>query len=171
MHSDLEQQQRDDVMLDFKAGRIDALIATDIVARGIDIEDIAMVVNYDVPRCAEDYVHRIGRTARANAGGIAVTLVAGGNEQMKFGQIERFLGNEILKNPLPEEMGPSPAYNPGGKGKPFRKNRGNATGNRRNPSAAGKPGAAARPSDKSGKPRKNNRSNRPKDQSKDQSVQ
>ena len=171
MHSDLEQQQRDDVMLDFKAGRIDALIATDIVARGIDIEDIAMVVNYDVPRCDEDYVHRIGRTARANAGGIAVTLVAGGKEQMKFGQIERFLGNEILKNPLPEEMGPSPAYNPGGKGKPFRKNRGNATGNRRNRGAAGKPGAGSRPSDKSGKPRKNNRSNRPKDQSKDQSVQ
>ncbi len=165
MHSDLEQQQRDDVMLDFKAGRIDALIATDIVARGIDIEDIAMVVNYDVPHCAEDYVHRIGRTARANAGGIAVTLVGGGKEQMKFGQIERFLGKEILKNPLPEEMGPSPAYNPGGKGKPFRKNRGNATGNRSNRGAAGKQGAGSRPSGKSGKPRKDNRSNRPKDQS------
>ena len=165
MHSDLEQQQRDDVMLDFKAGRIDALIATDIVARGIDIEDIAMVVNYDVPHCAEDYVHRIGRTARANAGGIAVTLVGGGKEQMKFGQIERFLGKEILKNPLPEEMGPSPAYNPGGKGKPFRKNRGNAAGKRSNRGAAGKQGAGSRPSGKSGKPRKDNRSNRPKDQS------
>ena len=120
MHSDLEQQQRDDVMLDFKAGRIDAMIATDIVARGIDIEDISMVVNYDVPRCAEDYVHRIGRTARANAGGIAVTLVAGGKEQQKFGQIERFLKKEILKNPLPEEMGISPEYNPGGKTKTYR---------------------------------------------------
>ncbi len=112
MHSDLEQQQRDDVMLDFKAGRIDALIATDIVARGIDIEDIAMVVNYDVPRCAEDYVHRIGRTARANAGGIAVTLVAGGREQQSFSRIEKFLKKEIKKNPLPEEFGPAPEYRP-----------------------------------------------------------
>lgn len=114
MHSDLEQQQRDVVMLDFKAGRIDALIATDIVSRGIDIEDISMVVNYDVPRSAEDYVHRIGRTARANAGGMAVTLVAGSREQQKFGQIERFLKNEIQKNPLPEGMGDAPAYRPDG---------------------------------------------------------
>lgn len=112
MHSDLEQQQRDDVMLDFKAGRIDALIATDIVARGIDIEDISMVVNYDVPRCAEDYVHRIGRTARANAGGIAATLVAGGKEQQSFSRIEKFLKKEIKKNPLPEELGPAPDYRP-----------------------------------------------------------
>ena len=114
MHSDLEQQRRDEVMLDFKAGRIDALIATDIVSRGIDIEDISMVVNYDVPRCAEDYVHRIGRTARANAGGIAITLVAGGKEQQKFKQIERFLKKEILKNPLPEGMCETPSRsNPG----------------------------------------------------------
>ena len=117
MHSDLEQQQRDEVMLDFKAGRIDALIATDIVARGIDIEDISMVVNYDVPRTAEDYVHRVGRTARANAGGMAVTLVAGGREQQKFGSIERFLEKEILKNPLPEGMGEAPAYRPDGGGR------------------------------------------------------
>ena len=112
MHADLEQQQRDEVMLDFKAGRIDALIATDIVARGIDIEDISMVVNYDVPRCAEDYVHRIGRTARANAGGIAATLVAGGKEQQSFSRIEKFLKKEITKNPLPEELGPAPEYRP-----------------------------------------------------------
>ena len=104
MHSDLEQQQRDDVMLGFKAGRIDVLVATDIVQRGIDIEDISMVVNYDVPRCAEDYVHRVGRTARANAGGMAVTLVSD-RDGVKFRQIERFLKKEIRKDPLPETVG------------------------------------------------------------------
>ena len=75
MHSDLEQKQRDEVMLAFKAGRIDILVATDIVARGIDIDDIKLVINYDVPHDAEDYVHRIGRTARAGREGSAVTLV------------------------------------------------------------------------------------------------
>ena len=75
IHSDLEQARRDEVMHDFRSGRVDILIATDIVARGIDIDDISMVVNYDVPREAEDYVHRIGRTARAGADGKAVTLV------------------------------------------------------------------------------------------------
>ena len=104
MHSDLEQQQRDDVMLGFKAGRIDVLVATDIVQRGIDIEDISMVVNYDVPRCAEDYVHRVGRTARANAGGMAVTLVSD-RDGVKFRQIERFLKKEIRKDPRPETVG------------------------------------------------------------------
>ncbi|MDE5804892.1 MAG: DEAD/DEAH box helicase, partial [Paramuribaculum sp.] len=74
MHSDLEQSRRDEVMLDFKAGRIDMLVATDIVSRGIDIDDITMVINYDVPHDAEDYVHRIGRTARAEADGDALTL-------------------------------------------------------------------------------------------------
>ena len=114
MHSDLEQDRRDEVMQDFRSARIDVLVATDILARGIDIDDIAMVVNYDVPREAEDYVHRIGRTARANAGGIAITLVAGGKEQQKFKQIERFLKKEILKNPLPEGMCETPSRsNPG----------------------------------------------------------
>ena len=84
MHSDLDQNVREEVLLDFRAGKIDVLVATDIVARGIDIDDIAMVVNYDVPREAEDYVHRIGRTARANADGKAVTLVSA-KEQSKFG--------------------------------------------------------------------------------------
>lgn len=111
MHSDLEQQQRDEVMLGFKAGRIDVMVATDIVSRGIDIEDISMVVNFDVPRCAEDYVHRIGRTARANAGGIAVTLV-GERDQSKFGQIERFLKKEIRKDGVPASLGPAPDYRP-----------------------------------------------------------
>lgn len=129
MHSDLEQQQRNEVMQAFRAGKIDILVATDILARGIDIDDIAMVVNYDVPREAEDYVHRIGRTARANADGMAVTLVSG-REQQKFGSIERFLGYEVKKNEIPAEFGEAPAYNPDRKphgqrphgGKPGRNN-------------------------------------------------
>ncbi len=96
MHSDLDQKQREDVMLDFRAGRIDILIATDILARGIDIDDIAMVVNYDVPREAEDYVHRIGRTARANTDGKAVTFVSE-RDQQRWAQIESFLGTEIRR--------------------------------------------------------------------------
>lgn len=111
MHSDLEQTERDNVMLDFRAGRIDVLVATDILARGIDIDDISMVVNYDVPREAEDYIHRIGRTARANADGKAVTLV-NERDQVKFGSIERFLGYEVRKDQVPEELGETPQYRP-----------------------------------------------------------
>lgn len=111
MHSDLEQDRREEVMLDFRAGRIDILVATDIVARGIDIDDIALVVNYDVPREAEDYVHRIGRTARAGAGGSAVTLVSEA-EQSWFGALEKFLGYEVAKRELPSEIGQLPEYHP-----------------------------------------------------------
>lgn len=111
MHSDLDQNKREEVMLDFRAGRIDILIATDIVARGIDIDDISMVVNYDVPHEAEDYVHRIGRTARADADGMAVTFISS-CEQRKFGSIERFLGYEVRKNEVPADLGPAPDYRP-----------------------------------------------------------
>ena len=111
MHSDLGQQERDTVMLDFRAGRTDILVATDIVARGIDIDEIAMVVNYDAPREAEDYVHRIGRTARANAEGRAVTFI-GERDQSKFGYIERFLGYEVRKEAVPQELGEAPEYRP-----------------------------------------------------------
>ncbi len=111
MHSDLEQKERDEVMLDFRAGKIDILVATDIVARGIDIDDISMVVNYDVPREPEDYVHRIGRTARAGTDGKAVTFV-NPEEQWKFGVIEKFLEYEVRKDPVPEELGEAPEYNP-----------------------------------------------------------
>ena len=111
MHSDLDQNKREEVMNEFRAGKIDILVATDIVARGIDIDDIAMVVNYDVPREAEDYVHRIGRTARANADGMAVTLVSD-LDQMRFGRIERFLGYEVKKGEIPAELGEAPAYRP-----------------------------------------------------------
>ncbi|MCM1051043.1 MAG: DEAD/DEAH box helicase [Paenibacillus sp.] len=111
MHSDLEQERRDEVMHDFRATRLDILVATDILARGIDIDDISLVVNYDVPREAEDYVHRIGRTARAGAGGSAVTLIS--EEDMgRFGDLEKFLGYEVKKLDLPEEIGETPVYDP-----------------------------------------------------------
>ena len=113
MHSDLDQNQREEVMLDFRAGKIDILVATDILARGIDIDDISMVVNYDVPRESEEYVHRIGRTARAGAGGVAITLVSS-REQSKFGIIENFLGYEVKKNEVPPELGEAPAYKSNG---------------------------------------------------------
>ncbi len=111
MHSDLDQKQRDYIMHEFKNGRIDILIATDIVARGIDIDDIRLVINYDVPHDCEDYVHRIGRTARANHDGCAITFVSE-KEQGKFKAIEDFLGRTIYKIPVPEELGEAPAYNP-----------------------------------------------------------
>ena len=111
MHSDLEQFQREEVMLDFKNGKIDILVATDIVARGIDITDIVLVINYDVPHDPEDYIHRIGRTARANAEGAAITLVSE-TEQGRFYRIERFLEKDIYKIPLSPEIGEAPVYNP-----------------------------------------------------------
>ncbi len=111
MHSDLDQKQRDYIMHEFKNGRIEILIATDIVARGIDIDDIRLIINYDVPHDCEDYVHRIGRTARANHDGCAITFVSE-KEQKKFKAIEDFLGYTIYKIPVPEELGEAPAYNP-----------------------------------------------------------
>lgn len=109
MHSDLSQADRDDVMYRFKAGQVDVLVATDIVSRGIDIDDIRIVINYDVPHDAEDYVHRIGRTARADRDGVAITFVNEA-EMGKFHEIEHFLGKEVLKNPLPEGIGEGPEY-------------------------------------------------------------
>ena len=128
MHSDLMQSQRDEVMYAFKTGQVDVLVATDIVARGIDIDDISMVINFDVPHDSEDYVHRIGRTARADHDGIAITLVRG-KEVGKFMQIEKFLGHEVDKIPLPKGLGKAPEYKvieerkrkrDSGKGKRFR---------------------------------------------------
>lgn len=109
MHSDLEQSERDQVMFEFRSGKIDILVATDIVARGIDIDDIQLVINYDVPHDEEDYVHRIGRTARAGRGGKAITLV-GEKDQPQFKQIERFLEKEIEKCNIPQELGEGPEY-------------------------------------------------------------
>jgi len=118
MHSDLTQAERDEVMYLFRSGKIDILVATDIVARGIDIDDIAMVINFDVPRDEEDYVHRIGRTARAGRGGRAVTFV-NDKDMLFFRQIERFLGKEIFKEKVPEEFGETPVYHPVSKKKKY----------------------------------------------------
>ena len=109
MHSDLTQQERDEVMYLFKSGQKDVLVATDIVARGIDIDDIRMVINYDVPHDAEDYVHRIGRTARADRDGVAITLV-NPDDIRSFQQIEHFLEKKVIKTPLPDGLGDAPEY-------------------------------------------------------------
>ncbi len=111
MHSDLDQVQRDHIMHEFKNNRVNILVATDIVSRGIDIDDISLVINYDVPHDAEDYVHRIGRTARASAKGMSITFVSE-EEQYKFKQIESFLEKDIYKIPLPAEIGEAPLYEP-----------------------------------------------------------
>ena len=111
MHSDLEQAQRDQIMREFKSGRISILVATDIVSRGIDIDDIRLVINYDVPHDCEDYVHRIGRTARANNDGCAITFVSE-KEQTRFKAIEDFLDKTIYKIPVPEELGEAPEHTP-----------------------------------------------------------
>lgn len=116
MYSDLEQKERDEVMLDFRNGKVDVLVATDIISRGIDVDDIPLVINYDVPRDAEDYVHRIGRTARAENKGEAVTLVSP-EDKHYFARIERFLKKKIERLPLPAALGDAPdssAYSPAG---------------------------------------------------------
>jgi superfamily II DNA/RNA helicase len=111
IHSDLEQSQREDVLNGFTSGRIPILVATDILSRGIDIDTIDLVINYDVPRDAEDYVHRIGRTARAEADGMAFTLVSQ-TEQNRFAVIEKLIEKLVDKAPVPEELGKTPEYQP-----------------------------------------------------------
>lgn len=109
MHSDLSQAERDDVMFRFKSGQADVMVATDIMARGIDIDDIQMVINYDVPHEVEDYIHRIGRTARAERDGQGVTFVSP-DDMRYFKKIEEFLQQEITKNPMPDGLGDVPSY-------------------------------------------------------------
>lgn len=112
MHSDLEQAHREEVMKDFKNGKIDILVATDVVARGIDINDIRLVVNFDIPHDPEDYVHRIGRTARGTNGeGLAITFVSP-EEQSGFKRIEDFLGKQVYKIPIDPSFGETPEYKP-----------------------------------------------------------
>ena len=110
MHSDLEQNERDQVMLDFRNGKVDVLVATDVVSRGIDVTDVPLVINYDVPHDPEDYVHRIGRTARAENSGEAVTLVSP-EEARPWARIEQFLKKEIERLPIPEALGEAPDDN------------------------------------------------------------
>lgn len=111
IHSDLEQMQREKTLMDFKSRNLNILVATDILSRGIDIEDIDMVINYDVPNDGEDYIHRIGRTARAQAEGVAVTFISP-KEQSKFLRIENLLGYEVYKALLPTYLGEAPSNLP-----------------------------------------------------------
>lgn len=131
IHSDLEQDQRTETLRQFKNKNIQMLVATDVLSRGIDIDSIGLVINYDVPRDAEDYIHRVGRTARAETTGVALTLI-NPEDMRKFKSIEDLIGDEIKKLPLPPQLGEGPAYEPNKKferphgkgGKPaFRKKR------------------------------------------------
>lgn len=138
IHSDLEQEERDAALLDFKSGKASVMVATDIVSRGIDIDDIEMVINYDVPRDVEDYIHRIGRTARANRTGRGLTFVCE-EDQVRFMKVERFIGYEVNKLQMPEELGDGPEYKPKkgrgrGQGAPSGQRRGDRdhSGERRN---------------------------------------
>lgn len=128
--SDLEQKERERVLLEFRNRKLPVLVATNVVSRGIDIDDIEMVVNFDVPQDAEDYVHRIGRTARASRKGRAVTLISP-DEQIKFFRIEQLIGNEVPKLDPPASVGDTPAYDP----RPSKKGRG---GGNRNKGGGGK---------------------------------
>ena len=109
--SDLEQKEREQALLDFKSNKTQILVATDILARGIDIKGISLVINYSVPQDAEDYVHRIGRTARADATGVALTFISD-KDQGRFHSIEQLIEMEVLKIPTPKELGESPNYDP-----------------------------------------------------------
>lgn len=111
MHSDLSQSERDEIMYRYKSHKIEIIVATDILARGIDIDDIRIVINYDVPRDCDDYIHRIGRTARAGTTGRAITFVSE-EDQPFFKQIEDFIEQDVPKIAVPEELGEAPAYEP-----------------------------------------------------------
>ena len=170
MHSDLEQAQREEVMLAFKNNRVNILVATDIVARGIDIEDIGLVINYDVLHDPEDYIHRIGRTARADATGSAITFV-NEEEQGKFHQIEKFIERDIRKAELPASVGEGPKYEPeesrkrGGRGGRSRSKGGDGRGHGRGrrdrlrdkPRSSSSAPRDERPADSAGAPTSNDR--------------
>jgi len=141
IHSDLLQDKREQVMQDFRNRKLKILVATDILSRGIDIEEIELVINYDVPNDGEDYIHRIGRTARAATSGTAITFISEA-EQRKFAQIETLLGKQVDKLIVPEQFGAAPEYAPRSH-KPM--------GNRRPNQGGGN-----RPSSRPNKPRPNN---------------
>jgi superfamily II DNA/RNA helicase len=139
-HSDLEQSEREEILRAYRSRQLDIIIGTDILSRGIDVEGISLVINYDVPPDPEDYVHRIGRTARAETTGTAITFI-NEKDQAKFFRIETMIGKEVPKLPLPEALGEGPAYtpevkrhNPNFKKKPFNNNNRNQNpkGNSRN---------------------------------------
>jgi len=127
IHSDLEQHMREQVLAAFINGRVRILVATDILSRGIHIDNISLIINYDVPNDGEDYVHRIGRTARAENEGTAYTLI-NEKEQNKFAAIEKLLGHAVVKAQVPSELGETPLYQP----RTFSGNRRNFSNKRNN---------------------------------------
>jgi superfamily II DNA/RNA helicase len=110
----LDQSDREKVLNSFRAKNTRVLVGTDVVSRGIDIKDINLVINYDVPSDAEDYVHRIGRTARANTTGVALTFISP-NDMRDFASIEKLIEKEVPKAPLPPELGKGPDWDPNAK--------------------------------------------------------
>ena len=120
-HSDFEQSEREQILLDFKNRALPVVIGTDALSRGIDVEGIDLVINYDVPSDPEDYIHRIGRTARAETTGTAITLV-NGRDMRKLKNIEQMIGRSIAENALPAELGEAPAFS---EHKPHDRGRGN----------------------------------------------
>lgn len=107
--SDLEQKEREEVLMRFRSRRTRILVATDVLSRGIDIKDINLIINFDVPGSAEDYVHRVGRTARADKTGIAISMI-NEHDMDKFDRIEKLIQQEVMKLPVPEEFGEAPEY-------------------------------------------------------------
>ncbi len=115
--SDLDQNAREEVLRRFRSRNIRILVATDVLSRGIDIKDINLIINFDVPGDAEDYVHRVGRTARAETTGLALTFI-NEDDMYKFRQIEKLIEDEVMKMPLPAELGEGPKWNPDAKFRP-----------------------------------------------------
>ncbi len=133
-HSDFEQSEREKILLDFKNRKLPVIIGTDALSRGIDVEGIDLVINYDVPSDPEDYIHRIGRTARAETTGTAITLV-NGRDMRKLKNIEQLIGRALPENPLPAELGDIPMaveerkpFNNRNRGRSGNKNRNNKRG-------------------------------------------
>lgn len=130
-HSDLEQTEREEILRGFKNKQISILIGTDVLSRGIDVEGISLVINWDVPPDPEDYVHRVGRTARASTTGTAITFI-NEKDQRRFHSIETLIGTPINKVPVPDELGPAPTYAPERKSsKPQRRRGGGGGGGKR----------------------------------------
>jgi superfamily II DNA/RNA helicase len=156
IHSDLEQTEREHVLLDFRNEKTRILVATDILSRGIDIDIIDLVINYDVPHDGEDYVHRVGRTARAERIGTALTLI-NPRDQRRFAGIEKLLEKEVPKLPLPPELGEGPEW------KPFeRREGGGGFKGGKKPYRGGKGGGKTGRQPGSGKPAGPKPHNRPK---------
>ncbi len=120
--SDLDQSEREEIMRDFKNKRLRILIGTDILSRGIDVDGISLVVNFDAPPDPEDYIHRIGRTARAEKAGVAITFI-NEKDQPRFAQVEALMGIDVDKLPIPEQFGKGPEYNPDANKRKFDKPR------------------------------------------------